>query len=103
VSVAYPLPGTVFFERVKSQLGGQTLWQDSDDLAMMFEGPFPGPVYRRVRDLLHEEAFVAAAPPSASATARRLQLETAWAKAGVDAEAEASRHLPRASRADHAA
>lgn len=56
VSVAYPLPGTLFFERVQQQLGEQQNWEDSDDLAMMFAGAFQGPFYRLVRDLLHLEA-----------------------------------------------
>jgi anaerobic magnesium-protoporphyrin IX monomethyl ester cyclase len=57
VSVAYPLPGTVFYERVKSQLGERSHWKDSDDLAMMFAGTVTGPFYKRVRDLLHAEAL----------------------------------------------
>jgi len=56
VSVAYPLPGTLFFERVKDQLSGQRNWEDSDDLAMLFQGTFTGSFYKKVRDLLHQEA-----------------------------------------------
>jgi anaerobic magnesium-protoporphyrin IX monomethyl ester cyclase len=56
VSVSYPLPGTLFYERVQQQLGEQQNWEDSDDLAMMFAGAFQGPFYRLVRDLLHLEA-----------------------------------------------
>lgn len=59
VSVSYPLPGTKFYESVKEQIGIQTNWNDSDDLAMMFEGTFTGTFYKRVRDLLHEEAATA--------------------------------------------
>src|SRR5258708_2173251 len=58
VSVSYPLPGTAFFERVKNEIGDKTHWEDSDDLAMLFEGTYTGPFYRRIRDLLHEEAGV---------------------------------------------
>ncbi len=55
VSVSYPLPGTVFYEKVKAQLGEKTHWQDSNDLAMMFRGAYDSEFYRRVRDLLHEQ------------------------------------------------
>src|SRR5262249_26699172 len=36
VSVAYPLPGTAFYDRVHEELRAKTNWSDSDDLAMMF-------------------------------------------------------------------
>ena len=55
VSVSYPLPGTRFHELVKAQLGPKTHWQDSDDLAMMFQGTYKSEFYRAVRDLLHDE------------------------------------------------
>ena len=55
VSVAYPLPGTRFHELVRSQLGQCRNWQDSDDLAMLFEGTYNTEFYRMVRDVLHDE------------------------------------------------
>jgi anaerobic magnesium-protoporphyrin IX monomethyl ester cyclase len=55
VSVAYPLPGTRFYELVKTGLGERRNWKDSDDLAMLFEGTYGTPFYRLVRDHLHEE------------------------------------------------
>jgi anaerobic magnesium-protoporphyrin IX monomethyl ester cyclase len=55
VSVAYPLPGTLFYERVRAQLGRQRNWKDTGDLAMLFQGTFDTELYRRVRDILHEE------------------------------------------------
>jgi anaerobic magnesium-protoporphyrin IX monomethyl ester cyclase len=55
VSVAYPLPGTAFYELVKHQIRGKTNWQDSDDLAMMFEGTYQTEFYRAVRTLLHDQ------------------------------------------------
>ncbi len=54
VSVSYPLPGTRFYELVKAQLGGQTHWRESDDLAMMFHGTYASEFYRAVRNLLHD-------------------------------------------------
>jgi radical SAM superfamily enzyme YgiQ (UPF0313 family) len=55
VSVAYPLPGTPFYERVRMDLSGKANWSDSDDLAMMFQGAYATDFYREIRDLLHEE------------------------------------------------
>jgi anaerobic magnesium-protoporphyrin IX monomethyl ester cyclase len=55
VSVSYPLPGTKFYELVKSQLRGKTHWQQSNDLEMMFHGTYTSDFYREVRDLLHNQ------------------------------------------------
>jgi anaerobic magnesium-protoporphyrin IX monomethyl ester cyclase len=55
VSVAYPLPGTRFYELVRGQLGGQTHWRHSNDLAMLFQGTYQTPFYRRLREVLHRE------------------------------------------------
>jgi anaerobic magnesium-protoporphyrin IX monomethyl ester cyclase len=55
VSVSYPLPGTRFYEAVKSQLGAKTHWHESNDLEMMFAGTYHSDFYRQVRNLLHEE------------------------------------------------
>jgi anaerobic magnesium-protoporphyrin IX monomethyl ester cyclase len=55
VSVAYPLPGTVFYDRVRAQLGAQRNWHDTGDLAMLFQGTYETGFYRRIRDLLHRE------------------------------------------------
>jgi anaerobic magnesium-protoporphyrin IX monomethyl ester cyclase len=81
VSVAYPLPGTRFYELVKSQLASKTHWQDSDDLAMMFEGTYTTEFYRAVRDLLHEEIRVQQAEQAESAAKHRRArrtLERRW-------------------------
>ncbi len=58
VSVCYPLPGTKFYERVKEQLGPQTNWLDSNDLAMMFKGTYQSPFYRRLHQVLHRDLEV---------------------------------------------
>ncbi len=82
VSVAYPLPGTLFYERVRGQFGEKTHWNDSDELAMLFEGTYSGPFYRHVRDLLHDEA-VAANAEGELAEARRRRLDAQWREAEV--------------------
>jgi anaerobic magnesium-protoporphyrin IX monomethyl ester cyclase len=55
VSVAYPLPGTKFYDLVKAQLRGKTHWKESNDLEMMFHGTYTSEFYRSVRNLLHDQ------------------------------------------------
>jgi anaerobic magnesium-protoporphyrin IX monomethyl ester cyclase len=55
VSVAYPLPGTKFYELVKEQLGPKRHWHESNDLEMMFHGTYTSAFYRIVRNLLHDQ------------------------------------------------
>lgn len=55
VSVAYPLPGTAFHDRVALELGDKKNWTDSGELALMFQGPYPSEVYRALAGALHEE------------------------------------------------
>jgi radical SAM superfamily enzyme YgiQ (UPF0313 family) len=55
VSVAYPLPGTKFYDGVREELGAKKNWVDSDDLAMMFKGSYTNDFYRALRDALHAE------------------------------------------------
>jgi anaerobic magnesium-protoporphyrin IX monomethyl ester cyclase len=55
ISVSYPLPGTKFYEKVKSQLGGKQNWTDSDDLAMMYQGTFSSAYYKKLHRFVHKE------------------------------------------------
>lgn len=55
VSVAYPLPGTKFYDRLAAELGPRRNWRDTDELAMLFKGTFDTAFYRRVRDVLHTD------------------------------------------------
>lgn len=55
ISVSYPLPGTVFYERVQSELGAKRNWTDSNDLCVMFKAAYTSEFYRAVRDALHAE------------------------------------------------
>ena len=54
-SVAYPLPGTKFFDAVKLELGEKRNWEESKDLEMMFLGTYRSEFYRSVRNLLHDQ------------------------------------------------
>ncbi len=69
VSVAYPLPGTRFYDLVKAQLGRKRHWNASDDLAMMFSGTFTSDFYRAVRNLLHEQVRLRHPAPGSDVTA----------------------------------
>jgi anaerobic magnesium-protoporphyrin IX monomethyl ester cyclase len=55
VSVAYPLPGTVFHDRLAADLGPRRNWRDTAELAMLFRGTFDTAFYRMVRDALHAD------------------------------------------------
>jgi len=55
ISVSYPLPGTPFFERVRSELGEKHNWVDSNDLAMLYKGPYPTRFYRQLHRMVHRE------------------------------------------------
>ena len=77
VSVSYPLPETVFHDRVAGELSEKTNWDHSNDLAMLFHGAFTTEFYRLVRDLLHEEAAVARLE-GREREARSADLERRW-------------------------
>ena len=55
ISVSYPLPGTKFYAAVREQLGEKQNWQDSSDLAMLYQGPFGTAFYRQLHTVLHNE------------------------------------------------
>jgi radical SAM superfamily enzyme YgiQ (UPF0313 family) len=55
ISVSYPLPGTVFYERVKADLsGGKTNWTDSDELKIMFRNTYPPAFYKQLHRYVHK-------------------------------------------------
>ena len=85
VSVSYPLPGTRFYDRVRSQLGVKQNWVDSSDLALMYRGAFRPEFYRVLHRVVHHEFRSRRRPASLRALAswawnsgalrlRRLQL-----------------------------
>jgi anaerobic magnesium-protoporphyrin IX monomethyl ester cyclase len=55
ISFSYPLPGTVFFDRVQEQIGSKTNWTDSDDLCLMFRAAYKDEFYLALRNALHAE------------------------------------------------
>lgn len=54
ISVSYPLPGTVFYERVKADLQEKSNWTDSDDLALMFRNTFKPAFYKQLHRYVHK-------------------------------------------------
>ena len=53
ISVSYPLPGTVFYEKVKSQLKEKTNWTDSDEMALMFRNTYHPAFYKQLHRYVH--------------------------------------------------
>jgi anaerobic magnesium-protoporphyrin IX monomethyl ester cyclase len=88
VSVSYPLPGTKFYEMVKQQLGPKTNWVDSNDLAMIFQGTYQSPFYRKLHQVLHDDLELhrrldaAAGPADAKTLAAIDQLSADWFELG---------------------
>ena len=70
VSVSYPLPGTVFHDRVHRQMGQKTHWRHSDDLSAMFCAAYTDDFYRTVRNALHVEVDLYNAPHDRQAEER---------------------------------
>jgi anaerobic magnesium-protoporphyrin IX monomethyl ester cyclase len=55
VSLSYALPNTVFYEKVRAELGRKRNWTDSDDLCVMFKAAYTDEFYHVLRDALHAE------------------------------------------------
>ena len=53
ISISYPLPGTPFYENVKSQLREKQNWTDSDDLSTMFTGTYTSDFYKELHRYVH--------------------------------------------------
>jgi radical SAM superfamily enzyme YgiQ (UPF0313 family) len=54
ISVSYPLPGTVFFEKVKNELREKTNWTDSDEMALMFRNTYQPSFYKQLYQYVHK-------------------------------------------------
>ena len=55
ISVSYPLPGTKFYEKVRTHMGHKRNWFDSQDLDMMFTGEFAPAFYRLLHRVTHKK------------------------------------------------
>jgi anaerobic magnesium-protoporphyrin IX monomethyl ester cyclase len=54
ISVSYPLPGTVFYDKVKNDLREKTNWTDSDELQLMFSNTFGPAFYKQLHRYVHK-------------------------------------------------
>ncbi len=54
ISVSYPLPGTVFYEKVKEELVQKTNWTDSDEMALMFRNTYQPAFYKQLHSYVHK-------------------------------------------------
>ena len=55
ISVSYPLPGTKFYEKVKSQLHIKQNWTDSDELLLMYKGTYSPAYYKQLHRYIHKK------------------------------------------------
>ncbi|HVW62735.1 MAG TPA: radical SAM protein [Puia sp.] len=53
ISVSYPLPGTLFYERVKEDLKEKANWTDSDELKIMFRNTYHPSFYKQLHRYVH--------------------------------------------------
>lgn len=54
ISVSYPLPGTLFYEKVKTHLKEKTNWTDSDEMALMFRNTYQPAFYKQLHRYVHK-------------------------------------------------
>ncbi len=54
ISVSYPLPGTLFYEKVKASMQEKTNWTDSDELALMFRNTYQPAFYKQLHRYVHK-------------------------------------------------
>lgn len=54
ISVSYPLPGTVFYNKVKEDLKEKTNWTDSDELKLMFHNTYAPAFYKQLHRYVHK-------------------------------------------------
>lgn len=95
ISFSYPLPGTLFYEQVKAQLGAKRNWVASDDLCILFQAEYSTDFYRAIRDALHAEVT----SWSDETPHLREEIKSLWQKIEVLEPAERARN-PRIDSAD---
>lgn len=54
ISVSYPLPGTPFYEKVKSELEEKSNWKDSDEMALLFHNTYHPAFYKQLHKYVHK-------------------------------------------------
>ena len=74
MSVSYPLPGTPFYDRVRDYMAGRQNWVDSDEMPMLYDGPYPTEFYHRLYARLHTEFRLSKATRDASVAGATIRL-----------------------------
>lgn len=68
ISVSYPLPGTRFYENVKTELKEKTNWTDSDELVLMFHNTYKPAFYKQLHTYVHDRFRVIRSKKSLSSS-----------------------------------
>ncbi len=55
ISISYPLPGTLFYNKVKTQLTDKTNWTDSNELLLMYKSTFSPEYYKSLHRFIHKK------------------------------------------------
>src|SRR6185369_13277889 len=53
ISVSYPLPGTVYYDKVKEDLTERTNWSDSNSMSMLFKNTYQPEFYKQLYNYVH--------------------------------------------------
>ena len=53
ISVSYPLPGTLFHDKVKADLTERTNWSDSNSMSMLFKNTYQPEFYKQLYNYVH--------------------------------------------------
>ncbi len=76
ISVAYPLPGTTFYNGVAARMNTDYNWLESGDLSVVFRAPYPSDFYAALHDALHLEVNILNG--RSESTFDRTHLEKLW-------------------------
>lgn len=77
ITVSYPLPGTPFYDRVKSELSRGN-WEEAMDNEVLFKSPYPQAFYDAAREVLRAEHAVMHFQPELSRRGLRRAAGAAW-------------------------
>jgi anaerobic magnesium-protoporphyrin IX monomethyl ester cyclase len=77
VSVSYPLPGTVFHDRVRAKMRG-TNWETAMDNTLLYESPYPQAFYDAAREVLRAEHAILSFRPELSRRGARRAATLGW-------------------------
>ena len=53
MQISYPLPGTLFYDKVKADLTERTNWSDSNSMSMLFKNTYQPEFYKQLYNYVH--------------------------------------------------